>query len=78
MDHVIKFPYSRGGSGTLYHQSAIDGVMSCRGLLYAELPRISDIDVRVLRNGNLRIVSGQEWSSTKQNLLCAARVPGPS
>lgn len=52
--------------------------MSGPGSLFAEQPFISDVDVWVLRNGNLRIVSGQEWSSTKRNLPCAVRKPGLS
>ena len=43
----------RGGSGTLYHQSAIVGVISRRGLSIVELPLISDVDFWVSRNRNL-------------------------
>ena len=41
-----------------------------------QLPFVSGIEVWVLRNRNLRTGSGQECSSHKKNLLCAARVPG--
>ena len=77
-NQVIKFPHSRGVSGALYLQSATAGVMPIRGLYPVELPSISGVDVWVLRNRNLWTVSGQECSSTKQKLLCAVRVPGPS
>ena len=50
---VIKFPYSRGGSGALYLQSAIVGVMLHGGLLFVELPFVSGVDVWVSRDGNL-------------------------
>ena len=49
---TIKSPSSRGGSGALYLQSAIVGVMSCRGFLAVELPSESGVDVWVLRNRN--------------------------
>ena len=75
---VIKFPYSRGGSGALYLQSAIVGVIFRRGRFIVKLPLISGVDVWVLRDGSLRTVSGQECSSTKQCLLGAVRVLGPS
>ena len=69
---------SRGDSGALYLQSATAGVIPIWGLFLVELPSISGVDVWVLRNRTLWTVSGQEWSSTKQNHLCAVRVPGPS
>lgn len=72
---ILKKPRSRGDSGALYLQSALAGVMLCRGYSIAELPFVSGDDVWVLRNRNLRTVSGQECSSTKWNLLCAARLP---
>ena len=75
---VIKFPYSRGGSGALYLQSAIVGVIFRRGRFIVKLPLISGVDVWVLRDGNLRTVSGQECSSTKQDLPGAVRVLEPS
>ena len=75
---VIKFPYSRGGSGALYLQSAIVGVIFRRGRFIVKLPLVSGADVWVLRDGSLRTVSGQECSSTKQCLLGAVRVLGPS
>lgn len=75
---IIKAPGSWGVSGTLYQQSAIAGVIFCPGSFIVRQPLVSGVDVRVLRNRNLRTVSGQEWSSTKQELLCAARAPGPS
>ena len=75
---VIKFPYSRGGSGALYLQSAIVGVIFRRGRFIVKLPLVSGVDVWVLRDGNLRTVSGQECSSTKQELPGAARVLEPS
>ena len=50
---VIKFPYSRGGSGALYLQSAIVGVIFRRGRFIVKLPLISDVDVWVLRDGIL-------------------------
>lgn len=62
----------------MYHQSARVGVISRRGLLIVELPLISGVDFWVSRNRNLRTGSGQEWSSPKQKLLCAVRVPGLS
>ena len=75
---VIKFPYSRGGSGALYLQSAIVGVIFRRGRFIVRLPLISGVDVWVLRDEDLRTVSGQECSSTKQGSLGAVRVLGPS
>ena len=65
---VIKFPCSRGVSGALYLQSAIAGVMTGLELIFAGLPLVSDVDIQVLRDRNLRTVSGWEQSSTKQNL----------
>ena len=50
---VIKFPCSRGVSGALYPQSATEGVMVGFGLFLVELPLISGVDVRVLRDRNL-------------------------
>ena len=50
---VIKFPYSRGGSGALYLQSAIVGVIFRRGRFVVRLPLKSDVDVWVLRDGIL-------------------------
>ena len=64
---------SRGGSGTLNLQSAIAGVMPRRGRKFVKLPPVSDVDAWVLRDGNLRTVSGRERSSTKQNLSGAVR-----
>ncbi len=75
---IIRFPGSWGASGTLYRQSAIAGVISRRGSYRVGQPSVSGVDVWVPRNRNLRTVSGQEWSSTKQDLLCAAGAPGPS
>ncbi len=49
---ILKTPSSRGSSGVLYHQSAVVGVISCRGLPIAELPSVSGVDSRVLRDGN--------------------------
>ena len=49
---VIKFPCSRGVSGALNLQSAIAGVIFCRGHLIAKPPYVSDVDVWVLRNRN--------------------------
>ena len=49
--YVLKFPCNRGGSGALYLQSAIAGVILRRGLVFAELPLESDVDVWVLRDG---------------------------
>jgi hypothetical protein len=43
-----------------------------------ELPLLSGADVRVSCNGNFRIVSGWEHSSTKEDLSCDVRVPEPS
>lgn len=57
---VIKFPRSRGVSGVLYLQSALAGVIFCLGWIIVGLPFISGDDVWVLRNRNLRTVSGQE------------------
>ena len=71
---VIKFPYSRGGSGALYLQSAIVGVIFRRGRFAVRLPLISGVDVWVSRDGKLRTVSGQECSSTKQSFPGAVRV----
>lgn len=50
---VIKFPCSRGVSGALYPQSAIEGVMAGFGEFLVELPLVSGVDVRVLRDRNL-------------------------
>lgn len=50
---ILKSPSSRGGSGALYQQSAIVGVMFCPGFLVVELPLISGVEAWVLRNGNL-------------------------
>lgn len=75
---ILNKPCSRGGSGALHLKSAIAGVMACRGLVEQKQPGVSDADVWVSRNGNLRTVSGQECSSTKWNLSCAVRMPGPS
>ncbi len=65
LEYVINFPRSRGVSGALYLQSAIAGVISFRGFCFVRLPSISGVDVWVLRNRNLRTVSGWEHSSTK-------------
>jgi len=62
---IIKSLGSRGGSGTLYQQSAIAGVISCRGFLIVKPPFISGDDAWVLRNRTLRTRSGQEWSIPK-------------
>lgn len=43
---------SRGGSGTLYPQSAIVGVILHGGLYFVRLPSESGVDVRVLRDRN--------------------------
>ena len=75
---ILKSPSSRGGSGTLNRQSAIAGVIFCRGFLAAKQPFISGDEAWVLRNRNLWTGSGQEWSSPKWMHLCAARAPGPS
>ena len=74
-ENDIKFPRSRGVSGALYLQSALAGVISGLGCLLVEPPFASGVEAWVLCNRNLRIVSGQEWSSTKKNLLCDVRVP---
>ena len=50
---VIKFPYSRGGSGALYLQSAIVGVIFCRGRFIVKLTLVSGVDVWVLRDEDL-------------------------
>ena len=50
---ILKSPGSRGGSGTLNQQSAIAGVIFCRGFLIVKLPAVSGVDVWVLRNRNL-------------------------
>lgn len=50
---VINFPCSRGDGGALYLQSALVEVISCLGLFDRQLPCISGIDARVLRNRNL-------------------------
>lgn len=42
---IIKAPSSWGGSGALYLQSAIVGVISGPGYLPVELPFISGVDV---------------------------------
>ena len=57
---LLKFPCSRGDSGALYLQSAIAGVLSRLGSFDGEPPGVSGVDVLVLRNRNLRTVSGQE------------------
>ena len=44
---------SLGVSGTLYLQSATAGVMLRGGFVFAELPLESDVEARVLRDGNL-------------------------
>ena len=49
---ILIKPCSRGVSGALYLQSALVGVMLDRGLLLVQLPFISGVEVRVLRNGN--------------------------
>ena len=51
--YLLRFPCSRGDSGALYLQSAIAGVLSCLGSFDEELPFISGVDIRVLRNRNL-------------------------
>lgn len=51
--YVLKFPCNRGGSGALYLQSAIAGVLSHRGSFDGELPKVSGVDTWVLRNRNL-------------------------
>ena len=76
--YIIKTPRSWGVSGALYLQSALAEVISAFGYLLVELPFVSGVDVLVLRNGNFRTVSGQEWSSTKRDLSCAVRLPGLS
>jgi hypothetical protein len=43
-----------------------------------ELPLLSGADVWVSCNENFRTVSGWEHSSTKEELSCDVRVPGPS
>ena len=55
-----KFPCNWGVSGALNLQSAIAGVLPCRGLFDGEPAVVSGDDARVLRNRNLRTVSGQE------------------
>lgn len=44
---------SRGGSGTLYPQSAIVGVMLHGGLMLVNLPSESGVEAWVLRDGTL-------------------------
>ena len=41
----------------------------CLGWLLVELPLVSGVDVLVSRNGALRTVSGQECSSTKEQMF---------
>ncbi len=50
---ILKSPSSRGSSGALYHQSAIVGVISCRGFSIVELPFASGVDFWVSCNRNL-------------------------
>ncbi len=76
--YIIKSPRSREVSGVLYLQSALAGVISTFGYLLARQPFISGVEALVLRNGNFRTVSGQEWSSTKRDLPCAVRLLGLS
>lgn len=76
--YIIKSPRSWEVSGVLYLQSALAGVISAFGHLLVELPFVSGVEALVLRNGNFRTVSGQEWSSTKRDLSCAVRLPGLS
>jgi hypothetical protein len=52
--------------------------MPNRDFHIVEQPYLSDVDGWVLRNRNLRTVSGLDGSSTKWNLLCAVRLPGLS
>ena len=73
------FHASRGGSGALYPQSAIVGVMSVLRLgIFYGCPGEKALKDRVLCNRNLRTVSDPEGSSTKQSFLCATRSLGPS
>ena len=51
-NQVIKLRASRGGSGTLFLQSAIAEVMVCFGLFSVELPSTSGVDIWVSRNRN--------------------------
>ncbi len=53
-------------------QSAIAGLNSCRRILIFVLSVISGVESQARRNGKLRILSGPEGSSNKQNLRCAA------
>lgn len=76
--HAKIGPCSRGGSGALYLQSAIAGVILRRGLWFSGLPPESGVDIRVSRDGCLRTVSGRERSSTKQNVPGAVRALGLS
>ena len=52
-------------------QSAPAGLNSCRRMLISVLSVISGVENQARRNGKLRILSGPEGSSNKQNLLCA-------
>ena len=53
LKYVIKLLCSRGASGTLYLQSAIVGVMLCRGLYLSKLPLVCGVEIWVLRGGTL-------------------------
>ena len=50
---ILGAPCSRGVSGALYLQSAIAGVMAGPGSYSVGLPKVSGVDVWVLRDRNL-------------------------
>ncbi len=62
-----------GVSGALYLQSAIAGLNVFLDEANGRLRRIRGVDAKVLCNRQLRTVSGQGCSSTKQSRRCAIR-----
>ena len=68
----------RGTSGALNLQSAPAGLNSHPRSPYSNATASSDVEDRVPRSGDSRIVSGPEGSSTKRSSSGAAERPGPS
>ena len=68
----------RGTSGALYLQSAPAGLNSLPRSPRSEAAGTGDVEDRVPRSGESRIVSGPEGSSTQRSSSGAAEQPGPS
>ena len=68
----------RGTSGALYLQSAPAGLNPLPRSPFSKAARRCDVEDRVPRSGEPRIVSDPEGSSTKRSSSGAAERPGPS